>query len=65
MTKHDPFNARQSMQTPLGAREICSLPALRATGRTGDLSRIPYSIKVLLEAWPSPLRRAHGHRGGC
>ena len=58
MTKHDPFNARQSMQTPLGAREICSLPALRATGRTGDLSRIPYSIKVLLEAC---LRHCDGH----
>ena len=58
MANHDPFNARQSIDTPIGPREICSLPALQATGRTGDLSTIPYSIKVLLEAC---LRHCDGH----
>ena len=58
MTTHDPFNARQTIETPIGTRELCSLPALQATGRTGDLSTIPYSIKVLLEAC---LRHCDGH----
>tara|TARA_B100001059_G_scaffold235741_1_gene282600 strand:- start:4079 stop:6763 length:2685 start_codon:yes stop_codon:yes gene_type:complete len=58
MSKHDPFSVRQSIDTPLGSREICSLAALQATGRTSDLSRIPYSIKVLLEAC---LRHCDGH----
>ena len=58
MTNHDPFHALQTIDTPLGSREIHSLPALEATGRVGDLSRIPYSIKVLLEAC---LRHCDGH----
>jgi aconitate hydratase len=58
MANHDPFNVRQTIDTPIGPRELCSLPALQATGRTGDLSTVPYSIKVLLEAC---LRHCDGH----
>lgn len=51
-TSRDPFNARDTIDTPLGRRTIYRLDAL------GDLSAIPYSIKVLLE---SCLRTLDGH----
>jgi aconitate hydratase len=41
----DPFNARHTMSTPLGERTIHRLDAIGA-----DVARLPYSIKVLLEA---------------
>ena len=43
MTK-DPFGARETLQTPLGAREIVRLDAI------AGVERLPYSIKVLLES---------------
>ena len=44
---HDRFAARTSIETPLGTRTIHRLDALR---EFGDIDRMPYSIKVLLEA---------------
>jgi len=43
----DPFNARTTISTPLGKRRVHRLDALR---HMGDIDRMPYSIKVLLEA---------------
>jgi aconitate hydratase len=44
---HDPFNARRSLDTPLGQRTIYDINAL---SQHGDVDKLPYSIKVLLEA---------------
>ncbi|MCB2222533.1 MAG: aconitate hydratase AcnA [Actinobacteria bacterium] len=44
---HDPFEARTQIDTPLGRRTVHRLDAL---GDMGDLDKMPYSIKVLLEA---------------
>jgi aconitate hydratase len=44
---HDPFGARESIDTPLGRREVFRISAL---ADSGDIDSIPYSIKVLLEA---------------
>jgi aconitate hydratase len=44
---HDPFGARATIDTPLGARTIHRLDALRDMG---DIDALPYSIKVLLES---------------
>ncbi len=44
---HDPFNARTTIDTPLGERIIYRLDALRDMG---DIDALPYSIKVLLES---------------
>ncbi len=46
-TAHDPFGARDVIDTPLGQREIWRLDALKSFG---DIDSLPYSIKVLLEA---------------
>ena len=43
----DPFKARTSLDTPLGKRDIYQLEALRGIG---EIQRLPYSIRVLLEA---------------
>ena len=43
----DPFGARAPFNTPLGRRAIHRLDALR---KVGDVERLPYSIKVLLES---------------
>ncbi len=43
----DPFKARTTLDTPLGERTIYKLDALRGIG---EIDRLPYSIKVLLEA---------------
>ena len=48
----DPFGAARKIATPLGERTIHRLDAL------GDVDRLPYSIKVLLEA---ALRHLDGH----
>ena len=48
----DPFGAAKKITTPLGERNIHRLDAL------GDVERLPYSIKVLLEA---ALRHLDGH----
>ncbi len=58
MSSNDPFNTRHVIETPLGSRTISSLAALMETGRIGDLSKVPYSIKILLEAC---LRHCDGH----
>ncbi|MGH9169536.1 MAG: aconitate hydratase [Acidimicrobiales bacterium] len=42
----DTFGARRSLETMGGTYQICALSALDGVG---DLSRLPYSIKVLLE----------------
>ncbi|GMQ85803.1 MAG: aconitate hydratase AcnA [Acidimicrobiia bacterium] len=44
---HDPFDARTTLDTPLGERIIYRLDALRDMG---DIDALPYSIKVLLES---------------
>jgi len=54
MTRPDRFNARQVIQTPLGPREVYRLDALKDVG---DITALPYSVKVLLEAC---LRQADG-----
>ncbi len=52
---HDPFEARTEIDTPLGRRTVWRLDALKDMG---DVDRLPYSIKVLLE---SILRNHDGH----
>ena len=44
---HDPFNARASLDTALGKRDYYKLDALKSLG---DVTRLPYSMRVLLEA---------------
>ena len=51
----NPFNARQTLQTPMGPKTIYRLDALRGVA---EVDRLPYSIKVLLEAC---LRNLDGH----
>jgi aconitate hydratase len=51
----DPFKAHASLDTPLGQRSVWKLDALRGVG---ELSRLPYTIKVLLE---SVLRNLDGY----
>ncbi|HEX6220338.1 MAG TPA: aconitate hydratase AcnA [Acidimicrobiia bacterium] len=48
---NDPFGARATLETPLGAREIARLDAIEGA------EKLPYSIKVLLE---SALRNLDG-----
>ena len=55
--KSDPFGAVGTLKTPLGERRIYRLQALEREG-LGELRRIPYCIKVLLE---SCLRNFDGH----
>jgi aconitate hydratase len=43
----DPFNARETIDTPMGPRTICRLDAVRSHG---DVQTLPYCIKVLLES---------------
>ncbi|MHC4776404.1 MAG: aconitate hydratase, partial [Planctomycetota bacterium] len=43
----DPFHARETLTTPLGSRAVYHLDALNDLG---PIARLPYSIKVLLEA---------------
>jgi len=47
MPASDPFNARSTLETAAGERVYYRLDAL---SDLGDISRLPYSIKVLLEA---------------
>ena len=44
---HDPFEARTTIETPLGRRIVYRLDALK---HLGDIDTLPYSIKVLLES---------------
>ena len=46
---HDPFGARATLKTHAGAVTIYRLSRLEQQG-LGSISRLPYSIKVLLEA---------------
>ena len=43
----DPFHAHDTLATPLGARRVVRLDALRDAG---DVDTLPYCIKVLLES---------------
>jgi aconitate hydratase len=52
---HDPFQARTTIDTPLGERVVYRLDALKDLG---DIDSLPYTIKVLLE---SVLRNHDGH----
>ena len=56
MTTNDPFHARTKMTTALGERWIYRLSSLDEAG-LGKISRLPYSIKILLE---SALRNLDG-----
>ena len=47
MTTHDPFNARTTLKTATGDRTYYRLDALKSLG---PIERLPYSIRVLLEA---------------
>ena len=47
MALHDPFEAKTTLDTPLGNRVVHRLDALKSMG---DVDSLPYSIKVLLEA---------------
>ncbi len=47
MPTNDPFKARATLDTALGQRTIYQLDALRGVG---DIQRLPFSIRVLLEA---------------
>ncbi|MDH5751688.1 MAG: aconitate hydratase AcnA [Deltaproteobacteria bacterium] len=49
MTRSDPFKARDTLQTKAGPVTIYRLDALEKAGLC-TLSRLPYSIRVLLEA---------------
>lgn len=53
-TENDPFGARTAITTPQGEMHYYSLSALK---KFGDVDRLPYSIKVLLE---SVLRNVDG-----
>ncbi len=44
---HDPFGAREAIETPLGRRQVSRIDALSSVA---DVDSLPYSIKVLLEA---------------
>jgi len=44
---HDPFEARTTIDTPLGQRTVYRLDALKDLG---DIDALPYTIKVLLES---------------
>ncbi|MCZ6836905.1 MAG: aconitase family protein, partial [Planctomycetota bacterium] len=46
-TPIDPFNARTTIDTPLGSRTMYRLDALKDVG---DVEHLPYCIKVLLES---------------
>ncbi len=47
--KADPFNARQTLKTPHGSYVYYDLGALKSQ-KIGRVDRLPYSIRVLLEA---------------
>ena len=47
MPAHDPFKARDTLDTPLGQRVVYKLDACRGIG---EIQTLPYSIRVLLEA---------------
>ncbi|MBL9140776.1 MAG: aconitate hydratase, partial [Phycisphaerae bacterium] len=47
MANSDPFNARATLGTPAGDRTYYRLDALKSLGA---IERLPYSIRVLLEA---------------
>ena len=47
MSTTDPFNAKTTLNTPSGPRTIFKLGALNALG---NIDRLPYSIRVLLES---------------
>ena len=47
MANHDLFGALSTLQTPAGDRTYYSLAALK---KFGAIERLPYSIRVLLEA---------------
>ena len=50
MTRTDAFGARGSFETGSGPAVLYRLRALETEGLTPSLERLPYSIRVLLEA---------------
>ncbi|HEY7409820.1 MAG TPA: aconitate hydratase AcnA [Vicinamibacteria bacterium] len=59
--KRDPFGSAARLQTPAGALTIHRLDALEREGVARGLSRLPFSVKVLLE---SVLRSVDGELVG-
>ena len=57
----NPFEAASTIRTPLGARTVHRLDAVRDHG---DINSLPYSIKVLLESALRNCERTGCHRGG-
>ena len=49
MVRQDLFHAKKIIETPVGTRSLYHLNAFEAAG-LGDVTRLPYCIKVLLEA---------------
>ena len=49
MASLDPFGAAQFIETPMGRLRVFDLNALSDAG-VGHVHRLPYSIRVLLEA---------------
>ena len=49
MNVNDPFRATQTLTTPLGDLTVYRIGRLKELG-LGDIDRLPYSIKVMLEA---------------
>ncbi len=49
MPDHNPFNSRKTLETAAGELTYYDLGAL-AEQRVGDVDRLPYSLRVLLEA---------------
>jgi aconitate hydratase len=60
--ERDPFEALTDLATGSGPVRIASLRALERAGLVQDLSRLPYTVKVLLE---NVLRRAGAPGGGA
>ena len=48
MAGQDPYGAKKTMDTPLGALTYYDLNALSSAG-IGHIERLPYSIRILLE----------------
>ncbi len=61
MSLQDKFNAKTTFDTGSGEAVMYRLDALQEQG-IADISRLPYSIKVLLEAASAAVRWLRGHR---
>jgi aconitate hydratase len=50
LSNDNPFQARTTLQTPLGQKTLYRLDALKSLPEGANLDKLPYSIKILLEA---------------